>query len=751
MKDNIIIIQVYNDIYIFILIYISPNPLSLNSGYPASPEVIKYKYLFTKELNKKFAFMESITATTDISTLSASPEVCRKAFNASFGIYHKNVSHVESLVDDDQEHHGGKLKNLNKELFPQKNHGGNRVAGKKKASKSAEDIFEGMRYRVHVGLGEDNESISITYMGTDNTIDVLTDLRCQLEVWDPVNNTNIKVHSGFKASYKESREYVVKFIQELSRGKTITHIQVFGHSKGGAEATLAAYDLSHLGDFKVSLLTFGQPHVGNKAFVEDFKTRLENRIGIFVRFVNLLDPVPKLLDGLNLALPEGDRYEHHCKALTLDGWLLDRDYIDSFIKKAESNISALIDSIKSIPADLSDAAIKKVSMAFDPKKHFHGSWHYIYHLELILQGKRITVDQAGNIVIKNLVDIAVNKGGELLFNWGAQALTTAAQSSSVSALVPAVQQATASGGSIISAGSGAAAAVSILPAITCVLSFVNAAGTVYNMYQLREVTKQNEQILDGVARIEKNIAKGVAEVNMRLDAVQSSIILEARQVNGRLDNLQQSVEENISTKIDGAVMCLEKFIQENEFKSTVNKWSAQFKTINRCRPDDPSYLKFFERAEEIKGRISTLSDEGKFSAMMIYLQKIIKIGSSNAKLLTDKNAISDDILGILGEFVLSIIMKQSDSEQSISRESLMDLSTMANQMQHLLHGTTVVQRDTTEESICWNVALHLSGNGGVDLLINLFQLLHRTSSLENVETLEFNIKQIGNLLSMLSM
>ena len=249
---------------------------------------------------------------TDAKSLSNFPVLCRKAATASFGLYSNTVFHVPSLRNDDLEY-GQQLKILNTEWFP----------SNVLESSYRNITYEGKFCHVHVGLEDDNRTISITYMGTSSITDMVIDLICILEVWEPLN-PQIKVHAGFKKSYEESKEYVIKSIKELSKVNSITRLQFFGHSKGGAEATLAAYDLlkrTDLGlseDFKISLLTFGQPHVGNEAFVEDFKARLpEKRIEKLVRFVNQFDPIPKLLDSTI-----SGRYVHHCDALILDSYFL---------------------------------------------------------------------------------------------------------------------------------------------------------------------------------------------------------------------------------------------------------------------------------------------------------------------------------------------------------------------------------------------------------------------------------------------
>ena len=313
-----------------------------------------------------------------LADLEANDNLCRTSAALSFGIYPGDFH--ETLSRNDAELFCGMLRNLNQNWVSSRENKRKCFSSKILPEPHIYDFIRDESYTVCVRL-EDVNTISITYMGTNSNTDIITDLRAAPEVWETSSvNQFVKVHMGFKASYQASREKVVEAIQKMSCNMTISHLQFFGHSKGGAEATLAAYDLSQcmdLGlpkDFKVSLLTFGQPHVGNAAFVKDFKARLpEERIGIFARFVSQGDPVPKILDGV---------YMHHCAKLTLDGYLLLASKMDRILNFSD----------------------------------FHGSWHYIYHLELILQGKRTAVDQADN----SLASAAPSSSSDLQ-----QAVTTA--------------------------------------------------------------------------------------------------------------------------------------------------------------------------------------------------------------------------------------------------------------------------------------------------------------------------------------
>ena len=165
--------------------------------------------------------------------------------------------------------------------------------------------------------------------------------------------------------------------------------------------------------------------------------------------------------------------------------------------------------------------------------------------------------------------------------------------------------------------------------------------------------------------------------------------------------------------------------------------------------DHASYKNLLSLAIKIQGQINSLPDPEKMSAMYIYLQTIIKIAKINASLLTEKTGISTDIIPKLGNFLLSIIQQEQHRDRCIASQSLMDLSTSAYDMQRLLYDAPVVfvEKSSLQESICWNVAIFLSRNEGIDLLFELFRLLGRTSSSStDEEYIESNIKLLVNFL-----
>jgi len=104
-----------------------------------------------------------------------------------------------------------------------------------------------------------------------------------------------QVHQGFLQAYMEVDPFVMKevasYAEKLDQERLI--VRLWGHSLGGAMATLAAVRLKRLeGIQTVEVFTFGSPRVGNAAF-----RKLYRDWGLHettLRFAHVFDPVPYL-------------------------------------------------------------------------------------------------------------------------------------------------------------------------------------------------------------------------------------------------------------------------------------------------------------------------------------------------------------------------------------------------------------------------------------------------------------------------
>ncbi|MDR0930951.1 MAG: lipase family protein [Clostridiales bacterium] len=152
-----------------------------------------------------------------------------------------------------------------------------------------ESVDNGVDY--YIGIREN--TLLLSFRGTDEILDVITDLHFwQKEVpsYESCENNpvKIKVHSGFYNAYNNPKvkDEIRKYI-----GGDIREIYVTGHSYGAALALLCASDLQYAyPNLHFEVVVFGCPRIGNKAWEIEYSKRLINT----VRFENGNDLVTKI-------------------------------------------------------------------------------------------------------------------------------------------------------------------------------------------------------------------------------------------------------------------------------------------------------------------------------------------------------------------------------------------------------------------------------------------------------------------------
>lgn len=141
------------------------------------------------------------------------------------------------------------------------------------------------------------------------------------------NEIGAGIHLGFKLAYDSVKTQLRIHLSELLETTPLNYTLLFtGHSLGSALATLAALDsvipfrgLNSLSSLnvtasRISLITFGSPRVGNKAFAKSFNSIPFQRL---YRVTNTNDIVPHLP-------PMNTGYMHVMKEywMSLDGYLV---------------------------------------------------------------------------------------------------------------------------------------------------------------------------------------------------------------------------------------------------------------------------------------------------------------------------------------------------------------------------------------------------------------------------------------------
>ncbi|CAN6337840.1 unnamed protein product [Urochloa humidicola] len=149
--------------------------------------------------------------------------------------------------------------------------------------------------QAYVGFARDKNAVIVVFRGTqENSIqNWIEDLFWKQLDLDYPGMPEAKVHSGFYSAYHNTtlRDGVVRGIQKTRQVYGNIPVMVTGHSMGGAMASFCALDLVvNFGLKDVTLMTFGQPRIGNAVFASNFKRHLPNAI----RMTNAHDIVPHL-------------------------------------------------------------------------------------------------------------------------------------------------------------------------------------------------------------------------------------------------------------------------------------------------------------------------------------------------------------------------------------------------------------------------------------------------------------------------
>ncbi|KAK5663470.1 hypothetical protein OQA88_3899 [Cercophora sp. LCS_1] len=114
---------------------------------------------------------------------------------------------------------------------------------------------------------------------------------------------NCTVHMGFMSSWRSAREVVLPALKTAREKHPEYAVHLIGHSLGGAVAALAALELRlGLGLRDLTVTTFGEPRIGNKALVRYFDEAFGLKNGTledaekrpYRRVTHVNDPVPLL-------------------------------------------------------------------------------------------------------------------------------------------------------------------------------------------------------------------------------------------------------------------------------------------------------------------------------------------------------------------------------------------------------------------------------------------------------------------------
>jgi len=98
------------------------------------------------------------------------------------------------------------------------------------------------------------------------------------------------LHKGFYESWESLKKQTLAALDD--NGCREKPIRIVGHSLAAAMATIAVFELVDLGYPIKHVYTFGQPRIGNEAWVNTFESRMQSAQVPYFRIVDFMDPVP---------------------------------------------------------------------------------------------------------------------------------------------------------------------------------------------------------------------------------------------------------------------------------------------------------------------------------------------------------------------------------------------------------------------------------------------------------------------------
>lgn len=156
--------------------------------------------------------------------------------------------------------------------------------------------FEQQGVQLMVSHLIDGDEMFVVFRGTDDKHDVRLDVniftRRLVLPYDDMDDSPVRVHSGFITGWKRVRDEVIAYLMYKYDDTGISNFVFMGHSLGGALAQIASLDFQyHMNKIEASIhidcITFGAPRVGNRHFQESRDARVPHTLNL----VNDNDPV----------------------------------------------------------------------------------------------------------------------------------------------------------------------------------------------------------------------------------------------------------------------------------------------------------------------------------------------------------------------------------------------------------------------------------------------------------------------------
>ncbi|CAB5192514.1 alpha/beta-hydrolase [Rhizophagus irregularis] len=145
----------------------------------------------------------------------------------------------------------------------------------------------------YVAINDKEKSIIVGYRGTADVKSFVSDTEFFQTPFVNSKFKDAKVHSGFFATYNDTREEITKLLKDLIKKNPDYKVISTGHSLGGSLAVFQTLDLIDTPELNPSNLityTYGEPRTGN----QDFAKFVQSTGFKFFRIVNRNDIIPHL-------------------------------------------------------------------------------------------------------------------------------------------------------------------------------------------------------------------------------------------------------------------------------------------------------------------------------------------------------------------------------------------------------------------------------------------------------------------------
>lgn len=154
----------------------------------------------------------------------------------------------------------------------------------------------------YVGYLPSDQSIYITFRGSESINNWITNLNAFKTAYASWPECNCQVHKGFYEAEQAILPIVLTAVKSLKTKFPNYKIKLTGHSLGAALTQLTSMDLIKNGYAVSSVLNFGQPRTGDKAYAQFANSKVDTW-----RVVHDRDTVP------HLPLSTGMDFFHVCR------------------------------------------------------------------------------------------------------------------------------------------------------------------------------------------------------------------------------------------------------------------------------------------------------------------------------------------------------------------------------------------------------------------------------------------------------